>query len=194
MVLAPLQGASGQALRVLAGEPIYAELYSPIFDGTAGKKFNPKAWLEVEAMIQVEMRPVPPTKSCDRLTVKWYLVVENPEKPRSKLLITKEVEHINIPLDEEVYVSAYMSPASVAQVIGSNRNVSKMVELLGYEVIYKGEVKAAVSSDRKLKAGWWNIASENLSRTATVNLLNKTQTPFAHLWWDRYAEVDITKK
>ena len=36
-------------------------------------------------------------------------------------------------------------------------------------------------------AGWINAPS--LSRTEKFPLLDKNQTPFRALWWDRYAEI-----
>ena len=43
------------------------------------------------------------------------------------------------------------------------------------------------------KVGWWNSASDKISRSETVPLLNKNESAFAHMWWDRYAEISTEK-
>jgi hypothetical protein len=103
------------------------------------------------------------------------------------LLLTKDIEHVNIPLDEDVYVSVYLSPASLKRLTGSDRGGKNVVEYVGYEVLVNGEKVAAETS--KGKVGWWNAASSKISRSEAVPLLNKAETPFRDMWWDRYAEV-----
>lgn len=188
----PWSAASGQAIKVVADEPVYDELMSPEFSATKGKSFKPKGWLEIETKINVRLAPAPKSETCDRLTVKWYLAVQNPEKANAFLLITKEVQHVNIPLGEDVYCSAYLSPASIRRIMGTDRNVAKVVEYVGFEVIYNGETVA--TGTNKGKPGWWKVASPNLSLTDAVALMDKPETPFSHMWWDRYAEVDVSKK
>lgn len=188
----PWSAASAQAIKVVADAPVYEELASPEFSATKSKSFKPKGWLEIETKINVNLSPAPKSETCDRLTVKWFLAVQNPEKPNTLLLITKEVQHVNIPLGEDVHCSAYLSPASIRRIMGSNRNVAKVVEHVGFEVLYNGETVATGSN--KLKPGWWKIASPSISLTEAVALMDKSETPFSHMWWDRYAEVDASKR
>ena len=192
LVLLPATGAFGQSYRVTAEEPQLIELESPQFGVSKSKDFKPKEWLELEAKIKVEMSPEPQSLTCDAITVKWYLAVANPDKARTMLLITKEVKHVNIPLGEDIYCSAYLSPASVRRILGAARNAKKVVEYVGYEVVVNGEVKAEQTN--KGRPGWWSVASPKISRSEAVTLLDKTETPFSHLWWDRYAEVSTQKK
>lgn len=180
--------AVAQAFKVTADEPVFDELQSPEFGGK--KAFKPKEWLEIEARVMVQQSPKPASATCDRIKVTWYVAVQNPEKARTFLLFTEAIEYVNIPLDEEVYCSVYLSPASVRRILGAARNPSKAVEVVGYEVEVNGNILASVSSNRKFKPGWWNTASPSLIKSNVVPLLNKTETPFAHMWWDRYAEVD----
>lgn len=188
----PWSAASGQAIKVAADEPFYGDLVSPEFNATKGKTWKQKSWLEMEFKANVSISPAPKSEICDRLTVKWFLAVQNPEKSNTFFLITKEVQHVNIPLGEDVYFSAYLSPASIHRIVGPVRNVAKIVEYVGFEVIYNGETVAAATS--KGKVGWWKVTSPHLSLTETVSLMDKSKTPFSHMWWDRYAEVDsITK-
>jgi hypothetical protein len=59
-------------------------------------------------------------------------------------------------------------------------------------VLINGEKVAQESS--KGQAGWWNTASDKISRSDTVPLLNKAETPFASMWWDRYAEILVERR
>jgi hypothetical protein len=185
--------AHGQASKVLAEAPIFEDLQSPQFSGGGKeKRFVPKDWLEIEAKLKVDLSPAPASKICDKITVKWYIAVKNPEKPNSLLLFTKDVEHVNIPLNEDIYCSVYLSPGSIKRLTGSDKGGKGAVEYVGYEVLVNGEKKAEETS--KGKKGWWNIASDKISRSETVTLLNKAETPFSSLWWDRYAEVSAARR
>ncbi len=178
--------AFGQAAKVTAEKPLFDDLQSPDLGG--GKQgFKPKEWLEIETKVKVQLSPEPKSKTCDRLTVKWYVAVKNPEKPGTMLLLTKDVEHVNIPLEEDVYCSVYLSPASIKRLTGMDRAGKSSVEAVGYEILVNG-VKVAEDTT-KFKVGWWNAASDKISRSDAVPLLSKPSTPFSNMWWDRYAEV-----
>jgi hypothetical protein len=179
--------AFGQAAKVVGEKPSFDNLPSPEFSGGKQKSFKPKDWLEIETKIKVYLAPEPKSKTCDKILVKWYLLVKNPERAGTMLLLTKDVEHVNIPLDEDIYVSVYLSPASLKRLTGSDRGGKNVVEYVGYEVLVNGEKVAAETS--KGKPGWWNVASSKIARSDAVPLLNKSETPFRDMWWDRYAEV-----
>lgn len=179
--------AFGQAAKVEGAKPSFDDIPSPEFSGGKQKSFKPKDWLEIETMLKVSLAPEPKSKTCERLTVKWYVAVKNPDKPSTMLLLTKDVEHVNVPLDEEIYVSVYLSPASLKRLTGTDKGGKSAVEAVGYEVLVNGEKVAAETT--KFKVGWWNAASDKISRSDSVPLLNKDETPFSTMWWDRYAEV-----
>lgn len=182
----------GQAAKVVAEKPAFEDLPSPEFSGGKQKSFKPGDWLEIEAKLKVALSPEPPSKTCEKLTVKWYIAVKNPDKPGTFLLLTKTVEHVNVPLDREVYCSSYLSPASIKRLTGSEKGGKQAVEFVGYEVLVNGEKK--VEETNKGKPGWWNAASDKISRSESVPLLTKAETPFANMWWDRYAEVGVERR
>lgn len=179
--------AAAQAPKVVAEKPSFDDLESPQFAGGKPKAFKPKEWLEIETKINVSMKPQPKSNTCDRLTVKWYVAVKNPERSGQMLLLTRDIEYVNVPLDEEVYCSVYLSPASLKRLTGVDRAGKRSVEAVGYEILING-MKVAEDTT-KFQPGWWNAATDKISRTNVVPLLNKLETPFAHMWWDRYAEV-----
>jgi len=178
--------AYGEA-KIEAEKPKFDNLPSPEFGGAKNKSFKPKDWLEVETKIKVAVRPEPKSKTCDRLSVKWYVAVENSDKPGTFLKLVKEVEHVNIPLDEEIYCSIYLSPASLKRITGMDKAGKQAIKFVGFEIIYDGKVVASEAGPGKVN--WWNAASDKISESSSVPLLSKSETPFAQMWWDRYAEV-----
>ena len=184
--------ATAQAYKVEGSKPAFDDLPSPEFSGGKQKAFKPKDWLEIEASFTVQMKPEPLSKTAERILVKWYVAVQHPDKKGAFLLLTKDVTHVNVPLNEEIFSSVYLSPASIARLTGSDRGGKAAVELVGYEVLVNGEKVAQETN--KNEAGWWNTASEKISRSDTVPLLNKMETPFANHWWDRYAEILVESR
>jgi hypothetical protein len=189
MVLASLMITTSfaQQAKVEGQKPTFDDLPSPEFSGGKQKSFKPKDWLEMETKLRVMLAPEPKSKTCERLTVKWYVAVKNPEKSGSMLLLTKDVEHVNVPLNEDVYASIYISPAAMKALTGSDRGGKSAVEYVGYEVLVNG-VKVAEETS-KGRVGWWNVPSDRISRSDSVPLLSKAETPFSNMWWDRYAET-----
>lgn len=186
-VLALSHPAHAQRVNAEGAKPSFDDLESPQFSGGKQKSFKPKNWLEIEAQIKLAMSPEPDSKTAERVTVRWFIAVKNPDRANTFLLLSKDVEHANVPLNEDVFVSIYLSPASIKRLTGSDRAGKGIVELVGYEVLVNG-AKVAEETN-KSKVGWWNTASPNISRSDTVPLLTKPQTPFSNMWWDRYAEV-----
>lgn len=187
-VLAFSGSAVAQAVKVEVEKPTFDDLPSPgDFGGTKSKSFKPKDWLEVEAKMKIQMAPEPPSKTLERLTVKWYVAVKNPEKSGTFLLLSKEVNYVNIPLQEDVFTSVYLSPASIKRITGQDKAGKNAVEFVGFEVLVNGEKVAAETN--KSQVGWWNTASDKIARSETVPLLSKKETPFSVMWWDRYAEI-----
>jgi hypothetical protein len=184
--------ACGQAVKVISDKPDFDDFLSPEFSGGKQKTFKAKEWLDIEVKLKVSMSPEPKSKTCEKLTIKWYVAVKNPDKAGAMLLLTKDIEHVNIPLDEDIYCSVYLSPASIKRLTGFDKAGKSSVEGVGYEVLINGKTVAEETS--KWKVGWWNAASDKISRSESVPLLNKSETPFSNMWWDRYAEVSDAKK
>lgn len=187
--------ANAQAYKVEGSKPEFDDLQSPIFSGGKQKSFKPKDWLEIEAAFKVRMAPEPPSKTAESVLVKWYVAVKHPDKRGALLLLEKSITHVNIPLEEEIYSSIYISPASIRRLTGSDRAGKGVIEYVGYEVLINGE-KLAQETNSKVrgKTDWWNVASASISRSETVPLLNKMETPFANMWWDRYAEILVERR
>lgn len=188
-MLAMVSPLSAQAGKVTVDKPKFDSLTSPEVGGNTGRKnFKPKEWLEAEVKFKVEMPESYKEKFVDNVTVKWYVAVQNPSG-KGTVLIEKTVQHVNVPVGEEVFSSVYLSPSAVMRLSGSDRASKSIVTAIGGEILINGSdaVKNSGYFSSKGKPGWWT--SDKLSRYDSVPLLNKDQTPFKFLWWDRYAEI-----
>lgn len=160
---------------------------SPEVQSGKAKAFKPKDWLEVEAGIKIPAANAEQKKAgfINQVTVKWYVAVKNPEG-KGVIKLSKTINHINVPVDEEIFSSVYMSPSALKRLTGSDKASKGAVEAVGVEVLVDGEKVA--QSAVKQKEGWWNAGSLS-DQSDKFPLLNKDETPFAMLWYDRYAEI-----
>lgn len=154
--------------------------------GTSSLAFKPKQWMFVEGKVNIKAAPLPRTGYLDKLTIRFYVTAKNPEA-RGNVLMSKEIEYVNFPVDTDTHVCVFMSPSSVKRLTGSETIGSGTFDLCGMEVVYKDNVVGEDSNKRR--PGWWRIASPNLVSTESYPLLNKNETPFAMFWYDRYPEI-----
>lgn len=190
--------AAAQAGKVEASDPKFDELESPNLGGNTGsKRWKPKKWLESEVKFKIKMPKSYTQQYVDSVTVKWYVAIKNPDsKSRQKiLLLEKSIDYVNVPVDEDVYSSVYLSPAAIQRISGSDRASDSIIEAIGGEISVNGTAdprnKKRYFSHGK-KVGWWS--SSKLSRYDAIALLDKNETPFKFLWWDRYPEIKSDKK
>ena len=174
-------------------KPIIDELPSPEINAGKNKNFRPKNWLEVEAKLRIPAQSAEQKAAgyIDKVTVKWYLALKIKGGATRMALVTKDITHINIPVDEDIYSSVYLSPMSVKRVTGSDRGGKMSVEGVGIEVLVNG-VKVGEETT-KWTPGWWNAGGDKIARTDKIPLLDKNETPFKIFWWDRYAEIEERK-
>ena len=182
-----------QAGKVKASDPKFDNLQSPEVGGNTGRKsWKPKDWLEAEVKFKVEMPKSYKQKFVDSVTVKWYVAIKNPVG-KGYMLMEKEVVHVNVPVGEDVYSSVYLSPSAILRISGSDRASKRVISHIGGEILVNG---TSIASDKgrffsseslDVRKPWWSSGS--LSRYDRIPLLNKNETPFKFLWWDRYAEI-----
>lgn len=192
VVVAP--AAMAQTVKKIeASDPTFEDLQSPSVGGNTGKKsWKPKDWLEVEVKVKLEPgRSAPRDGHVDRLTVRWFVAVENKiDKAGQKyFLMEKEVTHVNVPLDEDFYLSCYLSPATIKRLTGSERAGKNSITAVGGEITVAGaSAPARFTSQGSISKPWWQ--SPTMQRTNKYPLLDKSETPFKFLWWDRYLEIE----
>ena len=179
--------ASAQEQKAEVGKPVFDDLPSPdVKTGGKEKNFKPKDWLEMEAGIKIPGTPEQKKIGyINTVTVKWYVGLKNPDG-KGAIKLVKTITHINVPVDEEIFSSVYMSPATVKRLTGKDKANKGAVEAVGLEVLVDG-VKVGQAAE-KAKELWWNAPALS-DQSEKFPLLNKSETPFAMFWYDRYAEI-----
>lgn len=127
-------------------------------------------WLEVE----VEFAAAP--EFVDELTFKYYILVGGK-------LLTGEVTHTNIAGGRDIRSVMYVSPKSLARVMGNRPLAPNSVQNVAVQLVQQGAVKHELSAERA-QPNWY----ATLPQVAGV-VLNKNETPFAPLYWDRYEQI-----
>jgi hypothetical protein len=146
---------------------------SPEFNYSGAEIFRTNTrdrWLEVE----VEFTAAPPLT--DELSFKYYILLNGK-------LLTGEVTHVNIPAGRELRSVMYVSPRSVAHLMGNRPFTANSVENIAVQVSQQGAVKDELSLTRTRPQ--WFAALPPMSGF----VLNKNETPFAPLYWDRYEQI-----
>lgn len=133
----------------------------------SNKRSRNQDWLVVEA----EFTTVP--EVIDELTFKYSILLNGQ-------LLVGEVTHVNIPKGKEHFSVAYVSPRTIDRFMGGKGLNAAAVENIKVEVSKQGQVL----SEKALKP----TAIPNVAQV-TGMILNKTETPFAPLYWDRYEAI-----
>jgi hypothetical protein len=127
-------------------------------------------WLEIE----VQFATVPPM--IDELTFEYTVVMNNQ-------IYTGSVTHVNIEKGAEHYSVAYVSPQTISAAMQGRTFTANSIQNIEIRVLKQGQVLAT----KDLKSG----GIPNLPRQAGM-VLNKLDTPFAPLFWDRYEAFKTT--
>ncbi len=147
---------------------------SPVFSYSGGPDFpienTPSRWVEVEA----EFISLP--ELTDELTFKYFVLFNGK-------LFAGEVTHINIPAGRENRSVMYMTPQSVARFAGRGILTPNSIQNVAVQLLQKGTVRSELTLNRA--APRWYAALPAI----TGLLLNKNETPFAPLYWERYPQI-----
>lgn len=146
-----------------------AVVKTPEFSLTSGPEKRSKLgqWLEVE--VEYETKP----EDIDELTFKFTILFE-------KKLLDGEVTYINIPKGRDHYAVMYVAPRSLEKLTGGRPITGASIENVFIEVSKQGQVLD--------KASFRPGAAPNLPHIAGL-VLNKDETPFAPLYYDRYEAI-----
>ncbi len=140
------------------------------FSGTP-KRSKLGQWLEVE--VEFETKP----EDIDELTFKYTILIE-------KKLLDGEVTHVNIPKGREHFSVMYVAPRTLERLTDGKALTASSIENVWVEVSKQGQVLHKES----FKPG----NPPNLPHL-TGMVLNKVETPFAPLYFDRYEAVKHQK-
>ena len=163
----------------LAQQPNYevlkispAVIRTPVFNfqGDQRRTGQSEQWLEVE----VEFMAKP--EWTEELTFKYYILL-------GTKLLTGEVTHINIPKGRDLNSVMYVPPRNLMRIMEGRPFTSASIVNVGVQILNKGQLVA----ERSFKASngqWWQTMQQ-----VTGLVLNKNETPFAPLYWDRYEAI-----
>lgn len=127
-------------------------------------------WLEVEA----EFTAAP--EFSDELTFKYFILVNGK-------LLTGEVTHINVPAGRERRSVMYVTPGALARVMNNRPVTIASVQNIAVQIVQQGAVRDELSLMRAA-AQWYKVIP-----ALSGLVLNKNETPFAPLYWDRYEQI-----
>ena len=126
-------------------------------------------WLEVE----VEFSATP--EYTDELTLKYFILVNGK-------LLTGEVTHVNVAAGQRRSVM-YVAPQALARCTRNQPVTPNAIQNVAVQVTQKGAIKDELSVNRT--PGQWYAGLPAVSGL----VLNKNETPFAPLYWDRYEQI-----
>ena len=112
----------------------------------------------------------------DELTVRYYILFNGN-------MFTGEVTHVNVPGGRERRSVIYMPPHVLDRYAGTRPLTPNSVSNVAVQIVQQGVVKDELSLARA--AAQWYAAVTPISGL----LLNKNETPFAPLYWDRYEQI-----
>jgi hypothetical protein len=127
-------------------------------------------WLEVE----VEFAAAP--EWTDELTFRYYILYNGK-------LLTGEVTHTNIAAGRANRSVMYVSPRTLARFGGPQVVNANSFQNIGVQIVQQGAVKDEQSLTRAA-TGWFTSMPQ-----VTGFVLNKSETPFAPIYWDRYEQI-----
>lgn len=124
------------------------------------------------------------------IQVSFYLHVPDPNAAtpgKNMILISKTVTYLNVPINKPTNFNVMLSPVTVANLTGGTGNFRP--KRMGFEVKYNDSVIYRWTDESALQ-DWWNISSPTVTKdSGKYALLNKDETPFSMLWYDRYPAI-----
>ena len=162
---------------------------TPDFTLTTGvtKRFNPQKWLEIEVQFSAPTNPPSGPASApaaqavahSELTFRYYVLLANNK------LLTGEVTHVDVLGGPELFTVMYVAPRSLALLLGGRAINSSDITNIEIQMLKPGV--GAPLAVRMFKPG--PALSTSTFQQIPGLLLNKSQTPFAPLYWDRYEAI-----
>lgn len=161
---------------------------------TTDKRWKPKDWIEIEPEFKTKRSAMDKkAEVIPELTFKYYVYLNSTVRENARIL-TAEVIHTNVPIDEVSHSVVYISPSTILRVTGRPEGNPTLVSAYAVEVTKGGEVvgffskssQGTVVNPSDPKGKWWESKSAPGQEPA---LLSKPQSPFGPLWGDFHADV-----
>lgn len=135
--------------------------------GVPAKMIQNQTWLDVE--VQFATKP----DLIDELTFEYSILMNGK-------LLTGSITHVNIAKGREHYSSAYISPSSIDRLMEGRPFVATSIDNIQVRVTRQGQELAIL-----------NLKPAQLPNVPRLTgfILNKLDTPFMPLYWDRYEAI-----
>jgi hypothetical protein len=146
---------------------------TPQFSYTGAEQYQSNQrdrWLEVEA----EFAAGP--EFTDELTFKYFILVNG-------TLLAGQVVHSNVAAGRESRSVMYVSPRVLARFNNNRPVTTTTVQNIAVQIVQQGAIKSELSLLRA-PAQWYAAMPQ-----VAGFILNKNETPFAPLYWDRYEQI-----
>ncbi len=206
--LAPVKLLAAAILCSMAATPLLAQpapapeikeikadfLESPTIPGYAKKSSSGKKpqWLEVDVKFDMPQKEKSGPKFVDELTVNYFILLNNKaaSEDGKSTLLTGAITHVDVHLDKDLHVGAFVSPQSLFRFFGDRIPATANQAFINIGVSISDASGVIARHDQKNgdivtgKTPWW----ENTDKYNVVSdrVLSKDATPFAHLAWDYY--------
>ncbi len=151
---------------------------APQYSYTGAQQFQTNQrdrWLEVE----VEFSAM--AEFTDELMFKYFILINGK-------LLTGEVTHMNIAAGRENRSVMYVSPRTLARLMGNRPVTANSIQNIAVQIVQQGAVKSDLSIERA--APGWFVSMPQVPGF----VLNKNETPFAPLYWDRYEQIKAASR
>lgn len=145
--------------------------------GGPQKRSKTGTWLEIEVAFETKVEEV------DELTFNYNVLIE-------KTLLDGSVTHIAIPKGMDHFSVMYISPRALEKLVGGKTFTAAAIGNAWITVSRQGQVLDGPAANPK--AAYKPGPIPNLPHQAGL-LLNKTETPFAPLFFDRYEAIKVNR-
>lgn len=159
------------AVKITKVQPAVVKTPEIQFSGGVQKRSKPGDWLEVEVEFEVKVEEI------DELTFAYTIGIEN-------RLLDGSVTHVNIPKGRDRFSVVYVAPRSLEKLTGGKALSAASIQNVWVIVSRQGQVLDQAA----FKPG----PIPNLPHTQGM-VLNKNETPFAPLFFDRYEAIKATR-
>jgi hypothetical protein len=150
---------------------------SPQFTYTGAEQFQAdqrERWLEVEVTFACA------PEFTDELTLKYFILFNGK-------LLTGEVTHVNIPAGRDNRSVMYVTPKTLERLMLGRTVTNNALQNTAVQLMQQGALKDEISAQRA--AAQWYATLPQVSGL----VLNKNETPFAPLYWDRYCQIKTAR-
>jgi hypothetical protein len=129
-----------------------------------------------DLFLQVETEFSATGEAADDVTLKYFVAINGQ-------VLSGEVVHANILPGKGLRSVMYASPKMLARLNGGRPITANLIQNIAVQIVQGGAVKDEANLTRA--AAQWYAALPK----APGLLLNKNETPFAPLYWDRYEQI-----